>query len=123
VDDRLGWVSVGEEAGTVTTAVCVKTWPSDVWMMKEMLEVKDGLEEEEEEEEVLVGVGDEDVAPAELDAAALEGVLEDVAGVLELDGVAVVCGVVVGTAWEEGVGVGLVVGLGSGVVAGVDTGA
>ncbi len=121
MDDRLGWVSVGEEAGTVTTAVCVKTWPSDVWMMKEMLEVKEGLEEEDEE--VLVGVGDEDVAPAELDAAALEGVLEDVAGVLELDGVAVVCGVVVDTACEEGVGVGLVVGLGSGVVAGVDTGA
>jgi hypothetical protein len=106
VDDRLDWVSVGGAAGSVTTEVCVKTWPSaDVWTIKEMLEVKVGLEEEEEE--ALVGVEDEDVTPVELDAAALEDVVEDeLAGVLELDGAVVACGAVVGVA-EEGVGVGL----------------
>jgi len=71
-------------------------------------------------------VEDEDVVPAELDAAALEGVLEGelAAGVEELDGAAVDCGAVVGAAWEVGVGVGLaVVGAALGVVAGVVTGA
>lgn len=89
-----------------------------------MLEVKEALEGEEEEEEALAGA-DEDVAPAELDAAALEGVLEEdvlAAGVEELDGAADDCCAVVGAACEVGVGVGLeVVGatLGSAVVAGV----
>jgi hypothetical protein len=117
VDDRFDWVSVGVPAGTVTTAVCVKTWPSDVWTIKEMLEVKDGFEEGVEE--VFVGVEDEDVSPVELDAAALEDGLEDeelAAVVEELDG-AVVCGVVV-AACEEGVGVGLGVALGPAVEAG-----
>lgn len=92
-----------------------------------MLEVKEGFEEGEEEE-VLVGVEDEDVAPAELDAAALEEVLEDelAAGAEELDGAAVDCGAVVGAACEVGVGVGLALvgaALDSAVVAGVVTGA
>jgi len=125
-DARVAWDSVGREAGTVTTEVWVKTWPSDVWRTKETLEVKEGLEEEEEEE-AFVGVEDEDVTPAELDAAALEDVLEEdelAAGVEELDGAAVVCGVVVGAACEVGVGVGLEVAgadVGSAVVAGVVT--
>lgn len=90
-----------------------------------MLEVKETFEGAEEEEEVVfVGVGDEDVATAELDAAAVEGVVEDelAAGVEELDGAAVDCGAVDCAACEVGVGVGLeVVGavLGSAVVAGV----
>jgi hypothetical protein len=92
-----------------------------------MLEVKETFEgAEEEEEEVFVGLEDEDVAPAELDAAAVEGVVEGelAAGVEELDGAAVDCGVVVCAACEVGDGVGLeVVGaaLGSAVVAGVVT--
>jgi hypothetical protein len=92
-----------------------------------MLEVKETFEgAEEEEEEVFVGLEDEDVAAAELDAAAVEGVLEDelAAGVEELDGAAVDCGVVDCASCEVGVGVGLeVVGaaLGSAVVAGVVT--
>jgi hypothetical protein len=121
--------SVGVEAGSVTTEVCVKTWPSDVWTTKERLEVKETFEAEEEEE-VFAGVGDEDVAPAGLDAAALEGVLEGelAAGVEELDGAAVDCGVVVCATCEVGVGVGLEVAgagaeLASAVVAGVVTGA
>lgn len=126
MDDRVDWDSVGVEAGNVTTEVCVKTWPSDVWRTKETLEVKEALEGEEgeeEEEEALAG-GDEDVAPAELDAAALEGVLEGelAAGVEELDGAADDCCAVVGAACEVGAGVGLeLVGaaLGSAVVAGV----
>jgi hypothetical protein len=114
---------VGVEAGTVTTEVCVKTWPSDVWTTKERLEVKEAFEEEEVEV-AFAGVEDEDVAAAELDAAALEGVFEDelAAGAEELEGAAVDCGAVVGAAWEVGAGVGLeVVGaaLGSAVVAGV----
>jgi hypothetical protein len=70
--------------------------------------VKETLELEEEEE-ALVGVEDEDVAPAGLDAAALEGVLEGelAAGVEELAGAAVDCGAVVCGACEVGVGVGL----------------
>jgi hypothetical protein len=123
-DDRFDWDPVGAEAGTVMTEVCVKTWPSDVWMIKEMLEVKEGFEEEEEEEVFVVE--DEDVSPAELDAAALEDAPEDeLVGVEELDGAAVVCGAVVGAACEEGVGVGLEVAgaLDAFVEAGVDTGA
>jgi hypothetical protein len=92
-------------------------------MTKEMLEVSDGFEEGEEE--ALAGE-DEDVAPAELDAAALEDGLEEeeLAAVVELDGAAaVVCGVVVGAACEEGVGVALGVALGPAEEAGVETGA
>jgi hypothetical protein len=62
-----------------------------------MLEVKEGLEEDEEEE-ALVGAEDEDVASVELvDAVSLEDfeVDELVSVVEELDGDAVVCGVVV----------------------------
>lgn len=107
--DRVAWDwdSVGGEAGTVTTEVCVKTWPSDVWRIKERLEVKEAFGGEEVEDVVFAGV-EEDVAPSELDAAALEGVFEDVlaAGVEELDGVADVCGVVC-AACEVEAGVGL----------------
>ena len=120
VDDRFDGVCVGVPAGTVTTAVCVKTWPSDVWRTKEKLEVKDGFEAGVEE--ALSGVEDEDVGAVELDAAALEDRLEEdelAAGVEELDGVVVVCGVVVGVACEEGGGGELEVALGSAVVAGV----
>ena len=85
----------------------MKTWPSDVWTTKERLEVKETLEEGEEE--ALVGVEDEDVAPAELDAAALEGVLEGelAAGVEELGCAAVDCGAVDCGACEVAAGVGL----------------
>lgn len=128
VVDRVAWDwdPVGGEAGTVTTEVCVKTWPSDVWRMKERLEVKEAFGGEGEEEEVFSGV-EEDVAPAELDAGALDGVFEDAfaAGVEELDGVAVVCGVVC-AACEVETGAGLELAgaaLGSAVVAGAVTGA
>jgi hypothetical protein len=127
VDDRVDGDSVGVEAGTVMTEVCVKTWPSDVWRIKEMLEVNEGLEEGEEEgeEEGALVREDEDVAPGELDAAALEELEDELAaGVEELDGAADDCGAVVGAACEVGVGVGLAVvgaALGSAVVAGVVT--
>jgi hypothetical protein len=75
-----------------------------------MLEVKDALEEEEEEEEeLLLSVVDEDVALVALDAAAFEDVLEEdelAAGLEELVGAGVVCGVVV-CACDADVGVGL----------------
>ena len=123
--ERLDWEeSVGVEAGTVTTEVCVKTWPSDVWTTKDRLEVKETFEAEEEEE-VFVVVEDEDVSPAELDAAAFEVVLVgELAAGVELDGAAVDCGAVVCAACEVGVGVGLDVAgagaeLASAVVAGV----
>lgn len=118
VDDRFDWVSVGGPAGTVTTEVCVKTWPSDVWTIKEKLEVSDGFEVVVEE--VFAGVEDEDVAPVELDVAALEdGLEEELAVELEvLDGAAVVCGVVVCAPCEEGV-VGPEVALASAVETGV----
>ncbi len=99
MDDWADWDPVGVKAGTVTTEVCVKTWPSDVWRTKEMLEVKEGLEEEEEE--VGLVVVDEDVALVALDVAALEEALEEdelAAGVEEPDGGAVACGVDVATA-------------------------
>lgn len=126
VDDRVDCDSVGVAAGNVMTDVCVKTWPSDVWTTKEMLEVKEGLEAEEVEEEVLGGVVGEDVAPAELDVAAFEGAFEVglAAAVEELAGAAEVCGAVVCGACEVGVGLAVVgVALGSGEVVGVATGA
>jgi hypothetical protein len=79
VDDLLDGDSVGVNAGTVTTEVCVKTWPFEVWTTKEMLEVKEGFEEEEEEreEEVFVELVDEDAALEVLDVEALEDALEE----------------------------------------------
>lgn len=66
------------------------------------------------------------MAPAELDAAALEGAFEEelAAGVEELAGAAEVCGAVVCGACEVGVGLAVVgAALGSGEVVGVATGA
>lgn len=76
-------------------------------------------------EEVLAGGEDEDVAPLELVAAALEDGLGDdeLAAGEELGDAAVVCGAVVCAGCEEGVGVGLGVALGAAEEAGVDTGA
>ena len=125
VDDLLDGGSVGVNAGTVTTEVCVKTWPFEVWTTKETLEVKDGFEEEEEEEEeeVFVELVDEGAALEVLDVAALEDALEEGELLTELEELAGGVDVVSTVETEADVGVDEEVGaLGSGELTGVAAG-
>jgi len=114
VEDWLDEDCVGVDTGKVTTEVCVKTWPSDVWTTKERLEVKElfGAEEEVGAEEVFAAelvLGDAALEVLDVVALEVEEALEvgELTG-LEVEGAAVVAGGDVATSGVD-VGVSLVV--------------